>query len=103
MALINELTYLLRQYVVNSEDAEAYPEEHFALINLLSSLEFLQRYANKEPKALALMKELHKNRRISYMKLSNIKKHIKNLMPIFIIFYVGFITGAYSFACSLNT
>ena len=60
LALINELTYLLRQYVVNSEDAEAYPEEHFALINLLSSLEFLQRYANKEPKALALMKELHK-------------------------------------------
>ena len=60
MALVNELTYLLCQYVVNSEDAEAYPEEHFALINLLSSLEFLQRYANKEPKALALMKELHK-------------------------------------------
>ena len=60
LALINELTYLLRQYVVNSEDADVYPEEHFALINLLTSLEFLQRYANKEPKALALMKELHK-------------------------------------------
>jgi hypothetical protein len=60
LALINELTYLLRQYVANSEDAEDHPTEHFALINLLSSLEFLQRYANKEPKALALMKELHK-------------------------------------------
>ena len=43
---------------MNSEDAEANPLEHFALIHTLASLEFLQSFAHKEPNAVAIMEEL---------------------------------------------
>ena len=56
--LITQLSELLRNYVVNSEDAEANPLEHFALIHTLASLEFLQSFAHKEPNAVAIMEEL---------------------------------------------
>tara|TARA_B100000963_G_scaffold325192_1_gene311248 strand:+ start:564 stop:809 length:246 start_codon:yes stop_codon:yes gene_type:complete len=56
--LVTQLSELLRNYVVNSEDADANPLEHFALIHTLASLEFLQSFAHKEPNAVALMEEL---------------------------------------------
>ena len=56
--LVTQLSELLRNYVVNSEDAEANPLEHFALIHTLASLGFLQSFAHKEPSAVAIMEEL---------------------------------------------
>jgi len=70
--LITQLSELLRKYVVNSEDAEANPLEHFALIHTLASLEFLQSFANNDPNAVAIMQELFYRQEDL---LDQIKKH----------------------------
>ena len=43
-----------------SEDAEANPVSHYALLNLLLSIQILEKYAKNDPNAVSLMKSLSK-------------------------------------------
>tara|TARA_R100000781_G_scaffold13721_1_gene11780 strand:- start:256 stop:498 length:243 start_codon:yes stop_codon:yes gene_type:complete len=70
--LVQSVIDLLRQYVENSEDAEENRLSHFALVNTLASLEFLQLYANQDPNAVALMEELYQKHG---KPLDEIQKH----------------------------
>ena len=44
--------------MMNLEDAEAYPVSHYALLNLLLSIQILENYAKNDPNAVSLMKSL---------------------------------------------
>ena len=55
-----ELRSLLEKYMEHSEDAEENPVSHYALLNLLLSLQILERYALNDPSAVELFKSLYK-------------------------------------------
>ena len=55
-----ELRSLLERYMKYSEDAEENPVSHYALLNLLLSLQILERYALDDPSAVELFKSLYK-------------------------------------------
>jgi hypothetical protein len=58
--LVCELRGLLERYMEHSEDADENPVSHYALLNLLMSLQILERYALNDPSAKELFKSLYK-------------------------------------------
>ena len=56
--LVVELRQLLQQYMEKVEDAGENPIAHFALLNTLVSLQFLEAYSKNEPNAVALYASL---------------------------------------------
>lgn len=70
--LVCELRNLLEKYMMYSEDAEENPVSHYALLNLLLSIQILEKYAKNDPNAVSLMKSLSdKHLEI----LSSLQKH----------------------------
>ena len=57
--LVCELRELLTAYMKHSEDAEDNPVSHYALLNLLMSLQILEKYALNDPNAVELFKSLY--------------------------------------------
>ena len=58
--LVCELRGLLERYMEHSEDADENPVSHYALLNLLMSLQVLERFALNDPSAIELFKSLYK-------------------------------------------
>lgn len=70
--LVCELRTLLENYMMYSEDAEANPVSHYALLNLLLSIQILEKYAKNDPNAVSLMKSLSKKH---LEIISSLQKH----------------------------
>ena len=56
--LVIELRSLLASYMVHSADSQDDPVTYYAMLNLLMYLQILERYANKDPQAVTLLKSL---------------------------------------------
>jgi len=56
--LVIELRSLLESYMVHSADSQDDPVTYYAMLNLLMSLQILERYANNDPQAVTLLKSL---------------------------------------------
>jgi len=57
-SLVVDLRSLLQQYMEKVENAGEDPVTHFALLNTLVSLQFLEAYSQNEPHAVALYQSL---------------------------------------------
>lgn len=70
--LVVELRSLLEQYMLHSEDTDEDPITYYAMLNLLMSIQVLERYAKNDPQAITLLKSLsEKHLEI----LENMQKH----------------------------
>ena len=58
--------------MMNLEDTEANPVSHYALLNLLLSIQILEKYAKNDPNAVSLMKSLSKKH---LEIISSLQKH----------------------------
>ena len=56
--LVIELRSLLESYMVHSEDSQDDPVTYYAMLNLLMSLQVLERYAQNDPQVVTLLKSL---------------------------------------------
>jgi len=70
--LVCELRELLTNYMEHSDDAEDNPVTHYALLNLLMSLQVLEKYALNDPSAIELFKSLHEKHKAL---LDQMQKH----------------------------
>jgi hypothetical protein len=70
--LVCELKNLLERYMKHSEDAEENPISHYALLNLLLSLQILESYSLKDPSAIELFKSLYEKHKTL---LDQVNKH----------------------------
>ena len=70
--LVCELRELLTAYMKHSEDAEDNPVSHYALLNLLMSLQVLEKYALNDPSAVELFKSLYEKHKAL---LDQMQKH----------------------------
>lgn len=57
--LVCELRTLLQAYLNHEQEGVDNPISHYALLNLLMSLQVLEKYAVNDPNATALMKSLY--------------------------------------------
>jgi len=57
-SLVVDLRSLLQQYMERVENAGEDPVTHFALLNTLVSLQFLEAYSQNDPNAVELYKSL---------------------------------------------
>ncbi len=57
--LVCELRSLLTAFLEHSEDGVDNPISHYALLNLLMSLQVLEKYATNDPATIELMKSLY--------------------------------------------
>jgi len=62
--LVTELSRLLKAYLEQSSDSADNPISHYALMNLMMSLQVLEKYAMKDPATIELMKSLYEKHKI---------------------------------------
>ena len=56
--LVNSLRSLLHRYFEHTQDAEENPLIHLAMLQVMLSLEFLQKVSENDPNAMALLQDL---------------------------------------------
>ena len=56
--LVNSLRALLHRYFEHTQDAEENPLIHLAMLQVMLSLEFLQKVSENDPNAMALLQDL---------------------------------------------
>ena len=56
--LVNSLRALLHRYLEHTQDAQENPLIHLAMLQVMLSLEFLQKVSENDPNAMALLQEL---------------------------------------------
>ena len=56
--LVNSLRALLLRYFEHTQDAEENPLIHMAMLQVMLSLEFLQKVSENDPNAMALLQDL---------------------------------------------
>ena len=70
--LVCELRTLLQSYMEHTSDSEDNPVSHYALLNLLMSLQVLEKYALNDPSAIELFKSLYEKHKTL---LDQVQKH----------------------------
>ena len=65
-----------------SEDAEANPVSHYALLNLLLSIQILEKYVKNDPNAVSLMKSLSK-KYLEIISICNLRFFLATLDGLF--------------------
>ena len=58
--LVTSLTSLLNQYLEHSDDKEKEPLTYYAMLNILLAVQVLERYAQKDDNAIALLESIKK-------------------------------------------
>ena len=56
--LVTQLRALLHRYLEHTEDAHENPLIHMAMLQVMMSLEFLQKVGDNDPNAMALLQDL---------------------------------------------
>jgi len=56
--LVHSLRALLHRYLEHTQDAEENPLIHMAMLQVMMSLEFLDRVGQNDPNAMALLQDL---------------------------------------------
>ena len=55
--LVNSLRALLHRYLEHTQDAQENPLIHLAMLQVMLSLEFLQKVSENDPNAMALLQD----------------------------------------------